>query len=67
MSEAVNIVKDPTLTYNQELIALAHLGENLDDSIRFSDVAGRIKLLMTFSDKSRTNLCQLIPALLQKR
>ena len=37
MSEALNIVKDPTLTYNQELIALAHLGENLDDSIRFSD------------------------------
>ena len=37
MSEALNIVKDPTVTYNQELIALAHLGENLDDSIRFSD------------------------------
>ncbi len=37
MSEALNIVKDPTLTYNQELIALAHLGENLDDTIRFSD------------------------------
>ncbi len=36
MSEALNIVKDPTLTYNQQLIALAKLGENSDDTIRFS-------------------------------
>ena len=37
MSEALNIIKDQTLTYNQELIALAKLGENTDDTIRFSD------------------------------
>ena len=36
-------------------------------SIRCSEVAGRIKPLMIFSDKSRTNLCQLIPVLPQKR
>ena len=28
MSEALNIIKDPTLTYNQELIALAKLGND---------------------------------------
>ena len=37
MSEALNIIKDPTLTYNQELIALAKLGENSDDTIQFSE------------------------------
>ena len=37
MSEALNIIKDPTLTYNQELYALAKLGENTDDTIRYSD------------------------------
>ena len=37
MSEALNIIKDPTLTYNQELIALAKIGENTDDTIQFSD------------------------------
>ena len=37
MSEALNIVKDTTLTYDQTLLALAKLGENSDDSIRFSE------------------------------
>ena len=37
MSEALNIIKDPTLTYNQELIALAKVGENSDDTIQFSE------------------------------
>ena len=37
MSEALNIVKDVTLTYNQELIALAKLGEETDDTIQLSD------------------------------
>ena len=37
MSEALNIIKDPTLTYNQELIALAKLGENSDDTLVYSD------------------------------
>ena len=37
MSEALSIIKDETLTYHQELIALAKLGENTDDSLRYSD------------------------------
>ena len=37
MSEALNIIKDETLTYNQELIALARLGESTDDTIVYSD------------------------------
>ena len=37
MSEALNIIKDETLTYRQELISLAKLGENTDDTIRYSD------------------------------
>ena len=39
MSEALNIVKDTTLTYNQQLLALARLGESADDeTIKFSGV-----------------------------
>lgn len=38
MSEALNIVKDTTLTYNQQVLALARLGESTDDeTIKFSD------------------------------
>ena len=37
MSEALKIIQDPTLTYNQELIALARLGESTDDTITYSD------------------------------
>ena len=37
MSEALNIIQDPTLTYKQELLALARLGESTDDSLRYSD------------------------------
>ena len=37
MSEALNIIKDETLTYRQELIALARLGESTDDTVRYSD------------------------------
>ena len=37
MSEALNIIQDPTLTYHQELLALARLGESTDDSLRYSD------------------------------
>ena len=38
MSEALNIVKDTTLTYKQQLLALARLGESTDDeTIKFSD------------------------------
>ena len=37
MSEALNIIKDETLTYNQELLALAKLGENSDHTIQYSD------------------------------
>ena len=37
MFEALNIVKDTTLTYDQTLLALAKLSENTDDSIVYSD------------------------------
>jgi YjjI family glycine radical enzyme len=37
MSDALNIVRDTTLTYKQQLLALARLGENTDNTIQFSD------------------------------
>ena len=37
MSEALNIIRDETLTYHQELIALARLGESTDHALRYSD------------------------------
>ena len=37
LSEALKIIQDPTLTYKQELLALARLGESTDDSLRYSD------------------------------
>ena len=36
MSEALNIARDQTLTYNQQLIALARLGEKTDHTIELS-------------------------------
>ena len=37
LSEALSIIQDPTLTYHQELLALARLGESTDRSLRYSD------------------------------
>ena len=37
MSQALDIVKDTTLTYSQQLLALARLGESLDNTIEFSE------------------------------
>ena len=37
MSEALKIIQDPTLTYRQELNALARLGESTDHTLRYSD------------------------------
>ena len=37
MSEALKIIQDPTLTYRQELVSLARLGESTDASLRYSD------------------------------
>ena len=37
MSQALDIVKDTTLTYNQQVLALARLGESLDNTIEFSE------------------------------
>ena len=37
MSRAYDIVTDTTKTYNQQLIALAQLGESTDDTIKYSD------------------------------
>lgn len=39
MSEALHIIQDPPLTYHQEPLVLARLGENTDDSLRDSDAA----------------------------
>ncbi|MBQ9064230.1 MAG: YjjI family glycine radical enzyme [Blautia sp.] len=51
MSEALNIIQDPTLTYRQELIALARLGESTDDSLRYSDAY--------YEAKAKGALCDL--------
>ena len=51
MSEALNIIKDETLTYNQELIALARLGESTDDTLVYSDAY--------YAAKKKGALCDL--------
>lgn len=37
MGQALDIIKDPTLTYKQELLALARLGESSDHTLKYSD------------------------------
>ncbi len=51
MADALNIIKDPTLTYRQELIALARLGESTDDTVRYSDAY--------YAAKKKGALCDL--------
>jgi len=51
LSQALDIISDPTLTYRQELIALARLGESTDDSLRYSDEY--------YAAKARGALCDL--------
>lgn len=51
MSEALKIIQDPTLTYRQELVGLARLGESTDDSLRYSDAY--------YAAKARGALCDL--------
>ena len=51
MSEALKIIQDPTLTYRQELVGLAHLGESTDDSLRYSDAY--------YTAKKKGALCDL--------
>lgn len=34
MEEVLNIIRDETLTYQQQLLALARLAENMDDTLR---------------------------------
>ena len=51
MSEALQIIQDPTLTYRQELVGLARLGESTDDSLRYSDAY--------YAAKARGALCDL--------
>ena len=51
MSEALNIIKDETLTYHQELIALARLGESTDDTLVYSDAY--------YEGKAKRALCDL--------
>ena len=43
MSAALNIIQDPTLTYRQELVGLARLGESTDNSLKYSDEYYRAK------------------------
>lgn len=51
MSEALRIIQDPTLTYRQELVGLARLGESTDDSLRYSDAY--------YAAKEKGALCDL--------
>ncbi len=51
MSEALNIIKDETLTYRQELIALARLGESTDDTLSYSNAY--------YEGKAKGALCDL--------
>ena len=51
MSEALKIIQDPTLTYRQELVSLARLGESTDDSLRYSDAY--------YAAKAKGALCDL--------
>ena len=37
MSQALDIIQDPTLTYHQEVLALARLGESTDNTLTYSD------------------------------
>ena len=50
MSEALNIIQDETLTYHQELLALARLGESTDTTLRYSDDYYRAKEKMALCD-----------------
>ncbi|MBQ6591496.1 MAG: DUF3029 family protein, partial [Solobacterium sp.] len=56
MSDALNIVKDTTLTYPQTLLALAKLGENTDHTIRFSDEYYKAKEEGALCDLNEGNL-----------
>ena len=51
MSDALNIIQDPTLTYRQQLVNLARLGESTDDSLRYSDAY--------YAAKAKGALCDL--------
>ena len=51
MSEALRIIQDPTLTYRQEVLALARLGESTDTSLRYSDAY--------YAAKKKGALCDL--------
>ena len=51
MSAALDIIKDPTLTYRQEVLALARLGESTDTSLRYSDAY--------YAAKKKGALCDL--------
>ena len=59
MSEALKIIQDETLTYHQELIALAHLGESTDDTLRYSDEY--------YAAKAKGALCDLNEGVLPYR
>ena len=51
LSDALKIIQDPTLTYRQELAALARLGESTDDTLRYSDAY--------YAAKEKGALCDL--------
>ena len=51
MSEAFRIIQDPTLTYRQELVSLARLGESTDSSLHYSDAY--------YAAKQKGALCDL--------
>ena len=51
MSQALQIIQDPTLTYHQQLLALARLGESTDTSLRYSEAY--------YAAKAKGALCDL--------
>ncbi len=51
MSEALHVIQDPTLTYRQQLVGLARLGESTDRSLRYSDAY--------YAAKAKGALCDL--------
>ena len=59
MSQAYDIVTDVTMTYNQQLVALARLGESTDDTIKYSDEY--------YAAKAQGALCDLNEGVLPNR
>ena len=56
MEEVLKIVQDETLTYHQQLLALARLAENFDHTIKLSDELVKAKEEGIICDLGEGNL-----------